>query len=398
MMTVNVNVTDGLYNGALGTLKRIDFTKVPGRNETTNTTVWIEFDNPKVGIDARREKRALMERNDIPNSWTPISKLKKQFNIVSGNLQVIRYQYPLVEAEARTIHKSQGLTMDTAVLDPMGERLSRKEAYTAISRARSLNGIFILNEFKFPFPPSPGDPVVSEMLRMETNCQHIPKFRHLRLRSNEFLQIISHNVQSLKAHEKSIISDRTYMNSDLILLQETWLSKNQNITIAEFNEIAKNQLNNARGRGTSIYGKESKMEIFQQFKSTETEQQNGHCEITSAVVNDEILILNIYKSSQCSQALLLQAMNNYRTEMEKFNNIILAGDFNEEIKPGSRLSNLFKEKFDLDVQKLDGPTTRSGSTIDGLFTKLRDFNLKCYTYYSYFSYHYPVVIKIYKND
>lgn len=49
MMTYNVQTSDGLVNGATGTLMSINFGK-NSRNEKKTLRLWFKFDNEKVGI------------------------------------------------------------------------------------------------------------------------------------------------------------------------------------------------------------------------------------------------------------------------------------------------------------------------------------------------------------
>jgi len=54
-------------------------------------------------------------------------------------------QYPVRLAWAVTIHKSQGLTFDRAVIDA-GQSFAAGQVYVALSRCRSLNGVFLLTK------------------------------------------------------------------------------------------------------------------------------------------------------------------------------------------------------------------------------------------------------------
>lgn len=68
----------------------------------------------------------------------------------SGNISCSRQQLPLALAYAMTIHKSQGLTLDRAVI-ALGEKdFAMGLSFVAISRVRTLKGI----AFRQSFPPT----------------------------------------------------------------------------------------------------------------------------------------------------------------------------------------------------------------------------------------------------
>ena len=68
--------------------------------------------------------------------------VKSRF-MVMKNFYVYRKQFPLILAYAVTIHKCQGLSLDCAIVDLSDEVFSAGMAYVALSRVRSLSGLYL---------------------------------------------------------------------------------------------------------------------------------------------------------------------------------------------------------------------------------------------------------------
>ena len=114
MLVKNLDVSAGLCNGAVGTVKKLE-----------EESVTVDFDNKKTGL-----------RTISGNTF--------ELKLLDGNY--IRKQIPLVVAYAVTIHKSQGLTLDEACID-MQNIFTHGQAYVALSRLKNLSGLKIIGGY-----------------------------------------------------------------------------------------------------------------------------------------------------------------------------------------------------------------------------------------------------------
>jgi len=117
MMLKNTYQKEGIINGSLGVIKSFS----PKKNYPV-----VEFTNGKILTIAPEEW--LIEKYD---------ELKGMLVTEAGVNQI-----PLILAWAMTIHKSQGLTLDKISCD-LSDVFSPGQAYVALSRAKSLEGVFI---------------------------------------------------------------------------------------------------------------------------------------------------------------------------------------------------------------------------------------------------------------
>jgi ATP-dependent DNA helicase PIF1 len=109
MLTRNLDLEKELCNGSRGVIMHI---------ETGN--VYVKFNN-----------------GDIH----PIAHFT--FEVEDGGILRSRVQMPLKLAYALTIHKSQGSSLDCAIIDLGPKLFSSALAYVALSRVRSLDGLYI---------------------------------------------------------------------------------------------------------------------------------------------------------------------------------------------------------------------------------------------------------------
>lgn len=108
MLVKNIDTDAGLVNGAIGVV--LDIT----------TSVQVKFDNGVTKSIAACE-------------W----------KLEHGDTSVTAIQFPLIVAYALTIHKSQSLTLDKVVIDLGDSIFCHHQTYVALSRVKSLDGVFL---------------------------------------------------------------------------------------------------------------------------------------------------------------------------------------------------------------------------------------------------------------
>ena len=159
MLTVNIDLSDGLVNGARGTVEAFITTGAKV------TAILVKFNHPRVGVSAIQCSHY---RQEYPQA-IPISRHEAVFRIGRNKTaEASRTQFPFVLSWATTIHKVQGLTLSKIVVDMKGGRFGAGQAYVAFSRVRTLDSLFIKN-----FDPSyikTSQAIVLEMERLTSNC------------------------------------------------------------------------------------------------------------------------------------------------------------------------------------------------------------------------------------
>jgi hypothetical protein len=139
MLLENLWTEAGAVNGSLGTVR--DIVWPAGTTDprlTMPAAILVDFDKyegPEFIMDSETGRKLVLVM-PATRDW------------VRGNATCSRTQFPLTVAYAITIHKSQGISTDQAVLNISGRKdFALRLTYVAISRIRSLKGLL----FETPF-------------------------------------------------------------------------------------------------------------------------------------------------------------------------------------------------------------------------------------------------------
>ncbi|XP_062590040.1 uncharacterized protein LOC134251654 [Saccostrea cucullata] len=213
-ISVNLDVTDGLTNGASCVVKYIEYKE----SQLRPAIVWVLFADSSIGISRRHQYRHLFSTN-INTAWTPVFEAKRTF--VYNRKTYERVQFPLQPSAGKTIHKAQGATLSKAVIS-LAQTKQRKIPhihYVALSRVRSLDGLFILdlNEKSL----SKDETVDKEMQRLRENrlqLSYTPLYSVCK-----DIKFLFNNARSLHKHFVDIKSEPSVLAADVIGIAESWL-------------------------------------------------------------------------------------------------------------------------------------------------------------------------------
>ena len=356
MLTTNVDVSDGLVNGARG-----EVVHVVTNNDDEVTHVLVKFDNNTVG---RKSIQTSQYRSRYPHA-VPLAKYEVVF-FAKGKRgsEITRLQFPLTLAWATTIHKVQGLTLDEIVVDMKGGRFSPGQAYVAFSRVKTLEGLHIVN-FNAKAIKKSID-VANEMIRLNTKV--LPPMPQVMCDSS-CLNIALLNVRSIRAKLPDLLADETLCSTTIQCFCETWLNASQSSPVlqAEQIDIRCDKLT-CENKGGVMMCVPSQM----QPSDTQTFTTNGIEAVSCMMVLPNltrIQIALVYRSPSVSRTAFVTVLTRLLRHVSVSNTpCVILGDFNEDLllhQPNSPILSLMSEySF---TQLVESPTTPQGTLLDHVY-------------------------------
>ncbi len=411
LMTINVSTEDGLVNGASGVLRHVSIASkiVDGHIVDRAEIMWVEFDSPDVGAQARilYYEKAVCE--NIPLNLTPITKIKKTLtNGLNNNYNLTRKHFPVVYGEAITIYKGQGSSFKNVAVH-ISPRLPSVELYVGCSRATTREGLFLVPTasnvtFEAPFPRSANHNVEKELRRLES----LPSFFTLPTwpKNQNCLKVIYHNVEGLQSKMACTFTDANFRDADIAIFSETRDKEHIVYDFAAygFRQVSRIPGTGRHGSGTvvavrqDLHAVEGPQTAWTSRSGVEEDGRFARVEICSTVVGD-VIVFGVYfspkatkKANRKLREMVIQAKK--KTEAQK---MVVLGDFNSDVMAGGDPKQIVRV---MEMQSFHGcikhisptknPTTNLNTQLDLVFSSVK-LNARAMVHESTTSYHKPVM-------
>ncbi|XP_077547716.1 uncharacterized protein LOC144159944 [Haemaphysalis longicornis] len=261
LITHNIDLVDSLVNGAVGVLRMCGFSPLAeGEEDARAKRMWLDFDVPGTGrLTRARAARAVHEARsngyDVSvDTWVPIEMQSATVTVDrKAGIACKRTQFPLVQASAITVHKSQGGTYASVVYD-YAKTHPQKLVYVALSRCTNLNGLYLTNadgdHTFYHKQDNPDRAMADEFRRLENHRLVTVTQRYLSALKDQELRRVCEggrreftlallNVRSISAHALDVAKDPVLARVDLLCFTETWNNSGSDVTLCGYDFAAR---------------------------------------------------------------------------------------------------------------------------------------------------------------
>ena len=384
MLTANIDILDRLINGLLGTVKHI------ASHNGNVKKIYLKLDDSKAGLHAMSGDVLASSRQ-----WVPISRTEAKISINAGSNRkgsvIRRTQFPLMLSYACTVHKVQGLSLENVVVSFNLERqktFNYGQMYVALSRATSLNGLFLLGSLKKnAIKADPRAIQEYDRLRQEASIKPVCS-----VLTDDSLTVTLLNTRSLIKHAIDIALDKSITDTDLLCLTETQLTSTHDLEdisriLSKFPSILHNICNADKFQSISICAS-SAIEVLEQQRFT------GFFLVSISkptLTNCPIRLLVLYRKNSSSIQWFLHQLSCY---ISSGNIHLILGDFNVNALLNNNNIENFLGNY---TQLVHQPTHLEGSALDHIYVRkdfLSKFLFKVVVKCTYFSDHDAVKLNL----
>ncbi|XP_062574797.1 uncharacterized protein LOC134236639 [Saccostrea cucullata] len=380
MLTRNCNVEDGLVNGVMGHICQFAFVE---NSDKIVKAVGVVFDNKEVGKKSGQ--------NTKDGNIVFIERVQEEMK--DKVTTVVRHQFPIKLSWACTAHKVQGMTTNNVVVN-LDKVFAPGQAYVALSRVTSKNGLFIDTEDPVQLQKTIyADPEVKAALNEMLKYTFVDSSRTLLANGKK---IVLHNIQSLSNHFEDLKNDARIRQASIICLTETWLRSGEKIENYELqgfqfhhlprekayeeSTVSNQSLRNlSRGGGVGLYLKHE--EDYNDVLQLPKMNIEG---IAVKILKENVLLLVVYRPCTAKMKPFLHNLQNVLDKLKTNDqDSIIIGDFNEDAKANGPIQRFMRDRNFR--QLVSFSTTEGGTILDHVYvsSSIRIDVQKVPTYYSY---------------
>ncbi|XP_059198565.1 uncharacterized protein LOC131978809 [Centropristis striata] len=382
MLFKNLDVADGLVNGVCGTVTHIVYPENDGKRFPQ--TVYVKFDDDRVGVQKR--KRCAFA-SAVQMGSTGIGPEEERVTKKGG----MRRQFPLKLAWACTVHKVQGLTVDSAVVS-LKKIFAAGQAYVALSRVRNLSGL-VIRDFK--------ESTIYCKDTVKDAIENMPPFMIENISRNKFTNtqtftVFLMNVQNLTQHVSDLALCTQHLQLNCIAVTETWLpavssfetvnmdgyayhNQPRNLSYSSSNPILI-EIQGQQHGGVGLYSADNLACNVLPVPNVNLECLVYHCTTYS------ILIAVIYRPPSYPMTLFKENLGKLLDWLNTISDTIaVMGDFNDDILKSSSIAKFMTNKGFVQIVKQ--PTTENGTLIDHVYVRTTHYDVESLVLSTYFSDH-----------
>lgn len=378
MLIRNIDVSNGLCNSAIGLVTAF----IQGSSPSLPDAVCVKFQHATPSNDPKTI-------TGIPYGSVAITPYEQDFE--GGKYK--RKQIPLKLSYASSIHKVQGFTCDEIAVS-LENMFNPGMAYVALSRARSLNGLYISDL-------SLENTGIYCSKKVQPFLEKLPKLDFATiapLKNNEYnLTILHLNVQSMNRHIDDVKSTYQILLSDVFFATETWLSSSSyKASIDGFQEIHMPRKNctfyseSVNGGGISVFIRSHLTYTLLHLTATQNIES-----LLIAFPKLNCCILGIYRAPNFPLNVFIDSLKEIFTNpaFQNYNHKVIIGDFNEDfIRNTSKPIFTFLHENNFH-QVIDKPTTTRDTLLDAIYIST-NLDYAKGVLQTYFSYHEPIFITL----
>ncbi|CAI5689169.1 unnamed protein product [Oreochromis niloticus] len=386
MLTRNLDTLNGLVNGAFGILVKV----VRSENDGHIIKLGLRMDN-------RQPMRHNRSANAASDDLVYIERAEESLKFKGA----VRRQFPVKLAFACTIHKTQGLTTQTAVVS-MKNIFEPGMAYVALSRVTSLSGLYLQDLDEKKIYANPEVTAALQTMRQASVEEMMPLLQVRETASRpDTLTLIHHNTEGLPSHISDIKSHHEMCLADVLCLTEshlqgsfvadslhldgyTMFKRNRHVSYTNFPHMASRS-----GGGVVVYLRNHFQVQVKQYLHNVTDLEFLVLKVQAPF---PALIAVVYRPPDYSLTPFMQNLVSLLDSLEIMDchPIIVCGDFNENQLQSGRKQILEQFQSRGYSQLITSATTDKNTLLDLIFISQPQQSLHSGVLRTYYSYHNPV--------